>query len=106
MTPQTRWFSVCARYPQRVDAALMAVSRRTQHVVVAMAVLLCAVVGLHDVPSAYVDFSGWPVLSHIQHRGSYGSDTLSDMYVAQASDSTGRSWDWPSCSSCRPRSTA
>jgi hypothetical protein len=83
MTPQTRWFSVCARYPQRVDAALMAVSRRTQHVVVAMAVLLCAVVGLHDVPSAYVDFSGWPVLSHIQHRGSYGSDTLSDMYVAR-----------------------
>jgi hypothetical protein len=50
---------------------------------IAITVVVIAVVGIRNVPRAYVDFRTVPLLEHVPQYDTYGTDTISDMYVAR-----------------------
>jgi hypothetical protein len=50
---------------------------------VALTVLVIAASAIINVPRAYLDFAGWPVLGRIAQTAEYGTDTISDIYEAK-----------------------
>ena len=65
------------------DARLLAVSKRTQYLVLALTIAVMIGVGLPNVPRQYIDYSRTPILSRIHQHETYGTDTISDMYESK-----------------------
>jgi hypothetical protein len=71
------------RVATAADAALLAVPRRTQFVILLGTVLIILVVSLPRVPRQYIDFSALPLRHGVSQPDTYGPDTIADMYGAK-----------------------
>src|SRR5262245_65076878 len=70
-------------YASALDARLQSVPTRTRYFVLAITSLLMLAVSVPNVPRAYVDYAGLPLLNHIRQHETYGTDTIADMYAAR-----------------------
>ena len=66
-----------------IDAALLAVPRRLQHLVIAATAIVMLAVSVPNVPRQYLDYSGKPFVGGVQQPQTYGTDTIADMYEAK-----------------------
>jgi hypothetical protein len=66
-----------------IDQFLLRVGRPIQYSVIAATILHMMAVALPNVPRAYVDYARFPLLSGIQQRETYGTDTIGNSYVAK-----------------------
>jgi hypothetical protein len=71
------------RLAEALDARLLATSARTRVAVVVLTVVTMIGGALPQVPRAYLDYSGLPLLNRIEQHETYGPDTISDMYGAK-----------------------
>jgi hypothetical protein len=71
------------RAAEDLDARLLAVSPRAQRLAIALTFVVIALVGIRNVPRAYVDFESIPLLRHVPQHETYGPDTISEMYGAR-----------------------
>ena len=68
---------------EALDARLLAVPAVPQRAAIAVTFVVIAVVGLVNVPRAYLDFQTIPLLRHVPQPETYGTDTIADMYEAR-----------------------
>ena len=66
-----------------LDKRLLAVPRSIQRVILGLTFLVIVGVGITNVPRAFVDYSGIPVLQRIHQYETYGTDTIADMYESK-----------------------
>jgi hypothetical protein len=66
-----------------VDSFLLGVDRRAQYAIILATILHMIVVAIPNVPRAYIDYSNVPLLNGVHQNGTYGTDTISDMYSAK-----------------------
>jgi hypothetical protein len=66
-----------------LDRRLLAVPRSVQRGFMALALLVVGGAGLTNVPRAFADFSGVPLLQRIHQYDTYGTDTIADMYESK-----------------------
>lgn len=57
--------------------------RGAQRALVGLTLLVIAAFAVTNVPRAYLDFTGLPLLGRIAQAADYGTDTISDVYEAQ-----------------------
>ncbi len=72
-----------AQFAYVVDRRLMAVHRPIQRALVSLAVAVIVASALTNVPRAFVDYSGVPLLERIHQYAQYGTDTIADMYESR-----------------------
>jgi len=66
-----------------MDRRLMAAPTRIRATLIALTIVAMVIVSLPHVPRSFVDYSRWPWLSRIQQPDTYGTDTISETYVAR-----------------------
>jgi hypothetical protein len=65
------------------DRALLGLDRRLQASLVALAMIGCGIVAVPWVPRPFLDYSQIAWLARVPQPGTFGTDTLSDMYEAR-----------------------
>jgi hypothetical protein len=71
------------RIAEALDARLLSVPRPVQRAAIGVTFTVIAVIGLSNVPRAWVDFRTIPLLEHVPQPDAYGTDTIADMYEAR-----------------------
>src|SRR6188768_367003 len=66
-----------------LDGRLMAAPTTIRVSVIALTLVTMVIVSLPHVPRSFLDYARWPWLSGIQQPETYGTDTLSETYVAR-----------------------
>src|SRR4051794_8518901 len=66
-----------------LDGRLMAVPARIRGALIGFTILTMLLVSLPHVPRSFVDYSRRPWLSGIAQPDTYGTDTISETYVAR-----------------------
>lgn len=67
----------------RLDAWLLSLSSIAKAIVIAATLASMAVVAVHKIPRPFIDFSRWPLLSHVGQPDGFGTDTIADAYEAR-----------------------
>ena len=66
-----------------LDRRLMAAPTGIRATLIALTIVTMVIVSLPHVPRSFVDYSRWPWLGGIQQPDTYGTDTISETYVAR-----------------------
>lgn len=70
-------------FARAIDARLMRLPRFAQRTLVIAALLIVAAAALTEVPRAFVDYAGVPLLQRVHQHEAYGTDTIADMYESR-----------------------